>query len=209
MYEGDGFTLSATAFHTKFKNKLQQINTGDLWLDGPQYTGSDGNRYDYFVYRDFNVDRAEVSGVELTGDWSVTPTLSARASYTYTKSEQKTGDFSGFPLARTPEHMASLRFDWTTPVNGLDTWISANYHGSEIASGLRIGDGGREIEINGQTGRKYAPYTTVDLGVNYQVNEYATLNAAVYNVLNKEIREEEFRTVEEGRRLWLGLTTNF
>ncbi|WP_272848211.1 TonB-dependent receptor domain-containing protein [Paracoccus saliphilus] len=209
MYEADNFTLSATAFHTKFKNKLQQINTGDPWLDGPQYLGSDGNRYDYVIYRNFNVDRAEITGLELAGDWSITPSLSARASYTYTDSEQKTGDFAGFPLARTPEHMASLRFDWVTPVDGLDTWISANYHGSEIASGLRIGDDGREVEINGQTGQKYAPYTTVDLGVNYRINENATLNAAIYNVLNKEIREEEFRTVEEGRRLWLGLTTNF
>ncbi|WP_232844857.1 TonB-dependent receptor domain-containing protein [Paracoccus onubensis] len=208
-YEANSFSVSATAFHTRFKNKLQQINTGELWLDGPQYTADDGSRHHYILYKEFNVDKAEITGVELAGDWSITPTLSARASYTYTDSEQKTGDFEGFPLARTPEHMASLRFDWATPVTGLDTWVSANYHGSEIASGLRIGEDGREVEINGQTGRKYAPYTTVDLGVNYQINEYATLNAAIYNVLNKEIREDEFRTVEEGRRLWLGLTTSF
>ena len=70
-------------------------------------------------------------------------------------------------------------------------------------SGLRIGTNGRPIEINGQTGRKYAPYTTVDAGANYDLTETATLNAAVYNVLNEEIRESEFNTVLEGRRLWL------
>src|SRR5690606_5512314 len=122
----------------------------DYWTDGPQYVGSDGQLYYRRIIQNFNVDEAEISGVELAGDWNITPDLAARASYTYTKSEQKTGDFAGFPLARTPEHMASLRFDWVTPVEGLDTWLSANYHGSEIASGLRIGSNGREVEINGQ-----------------------------------------------------------
>lgn len=209
IYEGGSFTVGATAFHTRFRNKLQQIRTDEVWTDGPRYTGADGELYYYSIYRNFNVDEAEITGLELTGDWEITSTLSTRASYTYTKSEQKTGDFAGFPVARTPEHMASLRFDWVTPVEGLDSWLSANYHGSEIASGLRIGTNGRPIEINGQTGRKYAPYTTVDAGANYDLTETATLNAAVYNVLNEEIRESEFNTVLEGRRLWLGLTANF
>lgn len=209
VYEGSSFTLSATAFHTRFKNKLQQIRTDEKWTDGPQYTAADGSRHYYDIFRNFNIDRAEISGVELAGDWNITSSLSARASYTYTKSEQKTGDFAGFPIARTPEHMASLRFDWVTPVAGLETWLSANYHGSEIASGLRIGANGSEVEIDGQIGRKYSPYTTVDLGGSYQLTDAATLNAAIYNVFNEEVREEDFNTVMEGRRLWLGLTANF
>ena len=155
------------------------------------------------------MDKAEITGLELAGDWDITPTLAARATYTYTRSRQKSGDFEGFPLSRTPEHMASLRLDWATPVTGLDTWFSATYHGSEIASGLRIGDEGREVTINGVTGRKYSPYTTVDLGLSYRVTDTATVNAAVYNALNKEVREDEFKTVAEGRRLWLGLTADF
>src|SRR5690606_32178638 len=125
--------------HTRFKDKLQQIRTTDQWTDGPQYTAPDGSLHYYDIFRNFNVDRAEITGVELTGDWILSPTLTARANYTYTRSRQKTGDFAGFPLARTPEHMANLRLDWQTPVEGLDSWLSANYHGSEIASGLRIG----------------------------------------------------------------------
>ncbi|WP_126156193.1 TonB-dependent receptor domain-containing protein [Paracoccus haematequi] len=215
VYEGSTFTVGATAFHTRFKDKLQQKilenpdGTPVLWTDGPQYTAADGSLQYYRIFQNFNVDKAEITGLELTGDWSITPTLNARASYTYTKSKQKSGEFDGFPLARTPEHMASLRFDWTTPVTGLDTWLSANYHGSEIASGLRIGSNGAPVTINGVEGRKYSGYTTVDIGANYQVTETATLNAAVYNVLNEEIRTSEFNTVLEGRRLWLGLTAQF
>lgn len=209
IYETADYSVSATAFHTKFKNKLQQINTGTLWEDGPEYTAADGQTYKYLVYRAFNVDRAEISGVELAGDWSISSSIMARASYTYTNSEQKTGDYAGFPLTRTPEHIASLRFDWTTPVEGLGSWVSVNYHGSEIASGLRIGDAGQEVTINGQTGRKYSGYTTVDLGANYQLTDRARLNTAIYNLTNEEIREAEFNTVQEGRRLWVGLTAEF
>ena len=209
IYEGSGFTVGATAFHTRFKDKLLQELTDELWTDGPQYTAGDGSLHDYRIYRNFNVDRAEISGLELTGDWAITDTLSARASYTYTHSRQKSGDFAGFPLARTPEHLASLRLDWRTPVQGLDTWLSANYHGSEINSGLRIGTSGRPIEINGATGYKYAPYRTVDLGANYQLTDNATLSGAIYNVFNEEVRQDEFRSVMEGRRFWIGLTANF
>ncbi|SIT86762.1 TonB-dependent receptor domain-containing protein [Pontibaca methylaminivorans] len=209
IYEGTDFTLGATAFHTRFKDKLQQIRTTDQWTDGPQYTAPDGSLHYYDIFRNFNVDRAEITGLELTGDWILSPTLTARANYTYTRSRQKTGDFAGFPLARTPEHMANLRLDWQTPVEGLDSWLSANYHGSEIASGLRIGSNGRPVTINGESGQKYAPYTTVDIGMNYRLTESATVSAALYNVFNKDVQADEFNTVVEGRRLWLGLTSTF
>lgn len=209
IYEADIYSLSATVFHTNFKNKLQQINTGELWTDGPTYKDSSGVDRHRLIYQNFNVDKARISGLELTGDWDISPSLSARASYTYTRSKQRSGKYKGFPLARTPEHMASLRLDYMTPVEGLDLWGTANYHGTEIASGLRIGSDGSEVTINGETGRKYAAYTTVDLGANYRINDHATLGAAIYNVLDKEIRQAEFRTVEEGRRLWVGLTASF
>lgn len=209
IYEAGDFTLGATAFHTRFKDKLQQIRTDEKWTDGPKYTADDGNRYHYDIFRNFNVDRAEISGVELTGDWTITPVLTARANYTYTRSRQKTGDFTGFPLARTPKHMANLRIEWQTPVEGLDSWMSANYHGSEIASGLRIGDNGRPITINGATGQKYAPYTTLDIGANYRLTDRTTLNGAIYNLFNKEVRADESNAVIEGRCLWIGLTANF
>ena len=76
--------------------------------------------------------------MELTATWYATPDLTLRGNYTYTHSEQKTGDYEGFPLARTPEHMANLRGDWVTPIDGLEAWASLNYHGSEINAGPRI-----------------------------------------------------------------------
>lgn len=209
LYEASSYSLSATAYHTRFRDKLQQVNTGDLWLDGPQYTAADGSLHHYLIYRNFNVDRATIKGLELAGDWQVTDTLSARAAWSYTKSAQDTGEYKGFPLARTPRHMASLRLDWQTPVADLDVWAAANYHGSETVGGLRLGSNGEDITINGKAGKKYPAWTTVDLGGSYRITDTVTMNGAVYNLFDREVRASEFNTVEEGRRLWLGLTAAF
>src|SRR5690606_1903175 len=68
VYEADTFTVSATAFHTKFEDKLQQRSLGrdtngdgildeyDYWTDGPQYVGSDGQLYYRRIIQNFNVD---------------------------------------------------------------------------------------------------------------------------------------------------------
>lgn len=72
----------------------------------------------YRLWYNYNIDDAVIQGVELTATWNATADLALRGSYTYTQSEQKTGTFAGFPLARTPEHMANLRADWFTPVEG-------------------------------------------------------------------------------------------
>jgi outer membrane receptor for ferrienterochelin and colicins len=42
-----------------------------------------------------NVGDAEIYGLELNGDWQVTAALKANANYTYTHSEQKSGEYKG------------------------------------------------------------------------------------------------------------------
>src|SRR5690606_11546367 len=149
-----GFTAGATLFQTDFRDKI----TNALVLD----ENGDPARWDvdpnYRLWRSYNIDSPRIRGLELTASWEVTDTLSLRGSYTYTDSRQLSGEYAGFPLARTPKHMANLRADWTTPVDGLNGWVSANYHGEEINAGPRIGTNGREVTINGVTGRKYSPY---------------------------------------------------
>src|SRR5690606_23941270 len=121
----DGLRLGATYFYTDFKDKITNAREYDangdyvLWSEDPYYT----------VFYNYNIDNAVIQGVELTANWEATDSLTFRGSYTYTHSEQKTGEYAGLPLARTPKHMASLRADWITPVDGLTTWAAANYHG--------------------------------------------------------------------------------
>jgi outer membrane receptor for ferrienterochelin and colicins len=105
--------------------------------------------------------------------------------------------------------MANVRADWITPIDGLATWASVNYHGSEIASGARIGSNGTPVVINGKTGRKYGDYATVDFGASYAFNENVVLKGAVYNLFDKKVEATDYNTTMEGRRLWVSLTTNF
>src|SRR5690606_26276562 len=203
-----GFTAGATLFHTEFKDKI--VNSGVLDSEGnPVRWEEDPN---YVLWYNYNIDDARIRGVELTASWDATDTLSLRSSYTYTDSEQLTGEYAGFPLARTPKHMANIRADWATPVEGLNAWLSANYHGSEVNAGQRIGNNGEAVGENGEgrvIARKYPSYATVDLGASYKFNESVELKGAVYNLFDKKVEATEFNTTMEGRRFWVGMTSTF
>lgn len=204
-----GLRLGATYFYTDFKDKIANELVTDPATGLPARWEQDPN---YRLWRSFNIDDAVMQGVELTADWEVTDTITLRGNYTYTDSEQKTGTYAGLPLARTPEHMASLRGDWETPVDGLKAWAAGNYHGEETNAGARIGTAGTPVyAADGRTviARKYKGYATFDLGGSYDFSEHVTLNAAVYNLFDKKIGVDEFNNVVEGRRLWLGMTSRF
>lgn len=216
-----GLSFGATAFYTDFKDKLSNSNTGRLVdattgtiidpLGGAACNAAALASYPGYrcLWQNFNIDNAIVKGVELTAAWQASDTLSLRGSYTYTDSEQKTGTYAGFPLTRTPRHRASVRADWMTPVAGLDTWAAVTYHGSEINGGLRIGSNGTPVTINGVAGRKYAGFTTFDIGGSYALNDRVRLNGAIYNLFDKQTTAIDSNSVGEGRRLWLGVTTTF
>lgn len=201
-----GLRLGATYFYTNFKDKISNALVTDENGD-PVRWSEDTN---YRLWYAFNIDEAVMQGVELTADWEATDTITLRGSYTYTDSEQKTGDYAGLPLARTPEHMASLRADWETPVDGLKAWVSGNYHGEETNAGARIGTAGEAIYRDGKVvARKYKAYATVDFGGSYDFSEHVTLNAAVYNIFDKKVDVDDFNNVVDGRRLWVSMTSRF
>lgn len=201
-----GLTLGATYFYTDFKDKIANAlvldSNGDpvRWDEDPNYR----------LWYSYNIDDAVIQGVELTATWEATPSLTFRGSYTYTDSEQKTGNYAGLPLARTPKHMANLRADWITPIDGLATWASLNYHGSEINAGPRTGSNGKPVYKDGVVvGREYGDYATLDFGASYAVNDNLSIKGAVYNVLDRKVEATDFNTSMEGRRLWLAVTSTF
>lgn len=201
-----GVKLGATYFYTSFKDKIANERAYDangdyiLWAEDPKYS----------VIYNLNIDKATIQGVELTAAWNISESLLLRANYTYTDSKQETGTYKGFPLARTPEHMANIRVDWTTPIEGLTAWVNGTYHGKETNAGLRIGSNGKPIYKNGSIlAREYDDYTTVDIGAAYTFNKHVSVNGAVYNIFDKQVGTDEFNTVMEGRRYWLSMTSNF
>lgn len=178
--------ISATVYHTNYKDKITESRTCDTSAGDASCTYA-GSSYTFISER-FNVDRVEMQGLELTLSHAFSESLSITGNYTYTDSEQKTGDFAGEPLNRLPKHMANATLNWdTTPK--LSSWARVNYRG-ESSEGLY------------RTSMQEAipSYTFVDTGISYSINKSVSVYAGIYNVLDKKVDDDTYDKVLDGRR---------
>jgi outer membrane receptor for ferrienterochelin and colicins len=223
-----GFKANATLFYNRFDDKIDDGN--DVVISGDSQI-PDGT-YSQLA----NIGKAETRGIELGSSWRFAPDWSVRANYTFTDSEQKSGENEGAPLTNTPEHMVNARLNWSaTPT--LDLWVSGeymdnrtrflkkreNYNTEELAIDKAVGD--------------LDSYALFHLGGSYRATEAVTLTATIYNVFDKDflsgsaysyvdsdgVTRNEWASdyiyqyrgmasggrVEEGRRLWLSATVDF
>ncbi|XQU07987.1 ligand-gated channel protein [Halomonas sp. LY9] len=193
LYGNDaGLNGSLTLFHNDFKDKITRIACPiDICNAGPNQFGSDP------TYR-INIDDAVTQGVEASLGAPLTDTLALTASYTFTDSEQKSGDYAGEPLTQLPRHQVSATLDWDVNAR-LSQWTKVSYRGEE--SQPTTGPSQSSI---------VAPsYTFVDTGIGYQLNDSATVNAGIYNLFDERITYDEYGYVDDGRRVWLGLNIAF
>ncbi|MDR6213908.1 TonB-dependent receptor domain-containing protein [Paracidovorax wautersii] len=174
-------SAGATVFYNDFKNKLSTVTTDQRWNG--------------FIRMDrVNIDTARIAGLELHGTWQATRALALKANYTYLDSEQKSGANRGAPLSLTPEHTANLRADWkATP--RLSFWGAANYYGKEYSATLGTG--------------AVPAHTMVDLGASYQWSPAVTVNAALYNLGDKQLDAATYDKTSYGRRAWVGVRASF
>ncbi|GAA4533515.1 TonB-dependent siderophore receptor [Chelativorans composti] len=201
-----GFTAGATYFYTDFTNKIANENThriinpetGRIRDPGGNCSAAVLNPGEYCLWRYFNIDGAIIQGVELAATWEATPDLTFRGTYTYTHSEQTSGEFEGEPLTRTPKHQASLRADWSA-TDKLDLWATVSYHGEQVSANVRQTPRVRTLPA----------YTFVDVGLNYRLGDSTTLKGAVYNLFDKQVDPDDYLNSLEGRRFWVGLTSTF
>ena len=49
----------------------------------------------------------------------------------------------------------------------------------------------------------------MDAGIGFQLTPQTKLNTGIYNLADEDIFYEEYGYVEDGRRYWLGVVTNF
>ena len=194
LYFNAGRDLQAnvTVFHNDFKDKITRIACPpSVCPGGPNQFGSDP------TYR-VNVDEAVTRGVEAAVSTTLARTLDLTLSYTYTDSEQKSGEYKGEPLNQVPKHLASLQADWRA-TSRLKPWLAVRYRGEE--SQPTTGPSSSSI---------VAPSNTlVDAGLAFKLTPQATLNTGIYNIADKEIFQDEYGYVEDGRRYWLGMRVSF
>jgi len=138
-----------------------------------------------------------MQGVELTLDYRFQPNWNLSTSIPFTKSEQKSGEFKGEPLNKQPRHMFNALLEWDINPR-FNAWAQGNYRG-ETSDYM-----GRTSMSDGTPG-----YGFVDLGVGFRLTDSVTVKGGLYNVANKEITNDSYGVVLDGRRANVGLTVDF
>lgn len=187
-----GIDANVTIFHNDFEDKITRVDCPvEICTAGPNQFGADPK------YR-VNVDEAVTRGVEFGLQTPLTDTLDLAGSYTYTDSEQKSGEYKGEPLVQLPEHLASLSLNWRA-TDQLSPWIKATYRGEES-----------QPNTGPSQNATIAPsYTLVDTGLGYRISDNTQLKAGVYNLFDEDVNYDEHALVEDGRRYWLALNIGF
>ncbi|USD27930.1 TonB-dependent receptor [Pseudoalteromonas sp. SCSIO 43201] len=185
-YTGDNnLVAQVTAFYNDFEDKTNLTTCPVEKCGGPT-----GRQYE-------NLDEATVSGVEASINTDITDSLSLNAAYTYSDSEQKSGDNKGQPLTQVPMHLTNAGANWQVS-ESFSTWAKVTYRGKDS----------QPITI-GSRSTVAKSLTYMDIGVNWQINDMFTLSTGVYNLFDKEVTAEEYGYKEDGRRLWLSVVASF
>ncbi|OEF28120.1 ligand-gated channel protein [Vibrio rumoiensis] len=189
-YQNDyGVSSSVTLFNNDFKDKISRVSCTSC---GPVNDwGSDSTQR-------VNIDKAVTRGVEVTLSTPLSESVYWNNSYTFTHSEQKSGDYAGQPLVQLPKHLFSTDLSWQATAD-LETWAQVTYHGEEM----------EPITGPSSSSLEAPSYTFVDMGMSYQLTSSVSLNAAIYNLLDEEVTYDEYGYVEDGRRYWVGMNVGF
>ena len=192
-WQQDALALDATVFYTKFKDKISdRVICTTSASQQCRYNGYVADS----VFQYFNVSDAEIYGVELNGDWQVTSSLRANANYTWTHSEQQSGEYKGYALSDFPESMANVSLTWHA-LNDLELWSKASWRSTSP-------DIGKSSETEA--------YALVDLGARYHLNKNVTLMTGIYNLFDANpIYRTSYNqsSMLEGRRYNFGARIEF
>jgi len=199
LYKNEGLSGALSLFNNKFKDKINVVACapGDVCYALPGGAGFSGPLYPQ-TYA--NVDRAITRGVEAAMGLPLARNVTLDSSYTYTYSRQKSGADAGKPLNKLPRHLLASTLNYK-PADALTAWTRLTYRGKD----------------SNNVGGVYAilfpveapSYTTLDLGATYSVNQSVSVRAALYNLADKHIGYARYGLVEDGRRVWLGMTAKF
>jgi outer membrane receptor for ferrienterochelin and colicins len=93
--------------------------------------------------------------------------------------------------------MANALLDWQA-TQRLNAWMQGNYRSetSDYISRTSMSDG-------------TPGYGFVDAGVVYKLTNNVDVKAGLYNIANKEVTNEDYEVVLDGRRLVVGMTVDF
>lgn len=139
----------------------------------------------------FNVDEAEVKGVETMAWFDLTDTITVSANYMYTSAEDKN---TKKDLILTPKHTANVQIDWQA-LDNLHAYTSYQYTGSQYV----------------RSGEKLDGYGTLDLGARYEAIKNLNLKLCVTNLTDEE-RDDTATQLDyilKARSVYAGISYDF
>lgn len=175
----------------------------------------------YTSYRQvINIDKAETQGVELAGRYQLISGLAVRMNYTFTDSEQTSGNAAGQPLTDTAKHMANATLDWT-PIEPLNVFLTLEARSKRF----------RDVDANNQA-LYYRDYEVLHLGAAYRISDTVTVNARINNLLDEDflgyqtsfadlnndgdygdtgevVFTDHYNNKDKARNLWVGVNVKF
>lgn len=195
-FHGLNFNVNATVFHNEFKDKISSGNP----IADPLCAGNSGGT----CSQQINIDEAVTQGLELAASWSLATDWTLSGNYTYTDSEQKSGDDEGQPLTNMPEHLANAKLDWQA-ADRVNLWLKSEYRGERARftssyDNLANANGSYSTNqsISDTLGKNAKAYTLFHLGGAFQATESVTLNATIYNLFDKDFLNGKTYTTYSG-----------
>jgi vitamin B12 transporter len=172
-------TVSATVFDTRYRDL---IAFADVPACTPGQVSAGGGCY-------YNVGRADISGVELSGDVTLVPDIwRARASYTYLDARNLD---SNTQLLRRPRNKGAL---------------SLIYDGiAKLEIEGRLTLVGSRLDYNYPTNVTLAPYAKLDVLANYKFDDNLAIFGRIENLTDARY-EEAYNYGVAGRSYYAGIS---
>lgn len=220
----NGFSSSLTLFNNDFSDKLASgtpvVNCAfgltQAEYDTTNFAGTNCVDVGFFprsatLGQTVNIDKAVTRGAEFAAHIPLADAWKLQLNYTHTDSEQKSGDGKGAPLTNTPKHLLNSSVNWQAS-EALGLYLRGEYRSQRYR-----GAGPAQDQLG-----NYKSYSQFHLGGRYQVNDAVSINAAIYNLFDKDFVNylpydnngtvayaNTRSTSEAGRRLWLSVNVDF
>ncbi|KLV04643.1 TonB-dependent receptor [Photobacterium aquae] len=139
----------------------------------------------------FNVDEAQVRGIETMAWVDITDSLSLSGNYMYTDATDETTNKT---LTLTPKHTANIQVSWQ-PIDTLSTYLAYQYTGTQYL----------------RTDKKSAAYNTLDLGAQYEVIKNLKLKLGMTNLTDEE-RDDvatSYDYIMKSRSIYAGISYDY
>ncbi|MGP1449557.1 MAG: TonB-dependent receptor domain-containing protein [Wolinella sp.] len=156
-----------------------------------------GKTYRRGIWNTVNVGKSEIKGLEASGDFRINPSLTLHASYTYTKSVQKSGNEQGHTLNNLPVHTIKFGVDYDVSDN-FNIWSQMNY----------IGETKHPMSYD----QSIDNYLLVDIGASYKIAKNMSINATFYNIGNEFVTTRSGRydmLIVDGAKAQVGFSVDF